>query len=95
MNHVKKLRFATLLALASALTLPACVLINKFDKLEVVVSGRDVAFTLPDKDLADKNKRFMLYGIDVGLDNCERNCEGGWEMVRKIDSTVDLVEEIL
>lgn len=93
MNHVKKLRFATLLALASALTLPACVLINKFDKLEVVVSGRDVAFTLPDKDLADKNKRFMLYGIDVGLDNCERNCEGGWEMVRKIDSTVDLVEE--
>lgn len=86
-------RFAIVLTLASALTLPACVLINKFEKIEAIVNGRDVAFILPDKDLADKDKRFMLYGIDVGIDNCERDCEGGWEMVRQIDSTVDLIEE--
>lgn len=89
----KSRRFATVLVLVSALTLPACALINKFDKLEVMVNGRDVAFTLPDKDLADKDKWFMLYGIDVGIDNCEKDCEAGWEMVRQIDSTADLVEE--
>lgn len=91
MNHIKKLRFATVLALASALTLSACVLINKFDKMEAVVHGRDVDFTLPEKDLADKDIRFMLYGIGVSIEKCDKDCIY-WEMLRRTDSNLDPIE---
>ena len=57
-----------------------------------LVSGHDVAFTLPDEDTRDKSKRFMLNGISVSRNPCNKDC-GGWEMVRALDSNVDLTEE--
>lgn len=81
-------RFTAVLALAGALTLSACVLINKFDKMEAVVHGRDVVFTLPEKDLGDKDTQFMLYGIGVTIEKCDKDCVY-WEMLRRIDSNLD------
>lgn len=85
-------RFTTVLALVGALTLSACVLINKFDKMEAVVHGRDVTFSLPDKDLAHKNAKYILYDIGVDKLMCDKDCVV-WEMVRQKDSSPDAIEK--
>lgn len=72
--------------------LSACVLINKFDKMEAVVHGNDVDFILPDKDLADKNAQFILYNIGVDKLMCEKDCVV-WEMALKKDNSPDAVEK--
>lgn len=88
-----EMRFAKALALISLLSLSACVLVNKFDKMETIVNGNDVAFTLPEKDLMDKDVKYMLLNIGVGLDECVKDCVGGWEMVRPVGSNTELVTE--
>ena len=90
MNKLK--RFTTALLLLAVFTLTACVTIYRFYEMIALVNGHDVAFTLPEEDLADKEVKFMLY--DIGVDRsdvCAKDC-GGWEMVRSLDNT-DLIEE--
>lgn len=85
-------RFTAVLTLIGALTLPACVLINKFDKMEAVVHGRDVTFTLPDKDLANKNAKYILYDIGVDKLMCDKDCVV-WEMVLQKHSNPNVIEK--
>ena len=57
------------------------------------VNGNEVVFTLPDRDLAKKDFQFMLYGIDVSMQQpCVDSCVV-WEMVRPLNSNVALIEE--
>lgn len=74
------------------IALTSCVLINRFYDMEVLMNGPDVAFTLPASDFADKEIRFVLNGIEVSRNPCDKAC-GGWEMSRPVDRDVTLTEE--
>jgi hypothetical protein len=75
------------------LAVPVMTAGHRFYPMIALVDGQNVAFTLPDEDLADKNIKFMLYSIDVSTtDACDKSCVV-WEVVRPIDSNIDLVEE--
>lgn len=79
--------------LMGVLTLTACVLIYKFDRMVALVNGNDVAFTLPESDFADKEPQFLLNDIGVSTkDACDKSCVV-WEMVRPVGSNSDLIEE--
>lgn len=91
MNQLKG--WKTVILLANALALSACVLINRTYEMVALVDGRNVAFTLPKSDLANKDIKFILSGIGVVTkDACVKDCIV-WEMVRPIGSNTDLTEE--
>lgn len=91
---MNRLRLGTMvLFVASALTLTACVLVNKIYEMVAVVNGNDVAFSLPESELTDKDTRFMLNSIGVSTnDACTESCVF-WQMGRPPESNVDLSEE--
>lgn len=79
--------------LLGVFTLSACVTINRFQDMVALVNGNEVAFTLPESDLTDKDTRFMLNGIGVTRrDDCVKDCSV-WVLVRPLESNVDLIEE--
>lgn len=89
-NSLKRWRLRALSVGVLALT--SCVLVNRFYDMEVLINGTDVAFTLPASDFADKEIRFVLNGIEVSRNPCDKAC-GGWEMSRPAHRTVTLTED--
>lgn len=88
------LRWRTVIFLAGALALNACVLFNRWYDMEAIVNGREVAFTLPASDLTDKDAQFILNGIDVTKrgGDCPTSC-AVWDMSRPANRAVTLTSD--